>query len=228
MKKIRRVIWLLIFLSCLGLAIWIAYKSVVFPLSPDIEPLKRVFTYCVLSLMLLLIIISSIILANTIITRNNILKNYTRAKIFTLIKTQPGIHYSEIVRNLNLGKGQTTWHLSFLERFDMIRKMKSKHFVVYYPNDENLIDESISNTQLILIKSETRNQIFQYINEKPGKTQNDLMKDLNISQSTLAYHLIILEELNLITIQKKGRRGYYFINNNQSLFSENGEIKIPG
>ena len=227
MKKTKRIIWLLILLTGLGLAIWIAYRSVVLPLSPNIELIKRAITYAGLILMLIIVIISSIGLANSIITQENILKNYTRAKIFTLIKAKPGVHYSEIVRNLKLGKGQTTWHLAYLERYNMIRRLKTKRFVTYYPNDGMQIDENEFNIQLVLLKSETRNQIYEIICDKPAITQKEIKKDINVSQSTLAYHLIILEELDLITIQKKGRRRYYFVNDNNMIHNVNTKIKIP-
>ncbi|NHJ47973.1 MAG: winged helix-turn-helix transcriptional regulator [Asgard group archaeon] len=227
MKKTKQLGWLVLFLTALCLATWLTYRTLVRDLGPYIDKIWDILTYSGLVLMMLIVIISSIGLVNANITKDTILKNYTRAKIFTLIKTKPGIHYNEIVKNLELSRGQTTWHLRYLERYDMIKRMKTKQFVIFYPND-GVIDENESNIQLVLMKSETRNRIFDCIIENPGITQNNLMHKLNISQSKLAYHLIILEDLDIIYIQKKGRIRFYFVNKNEIQNNYKREINIPG
>ncbi|NHJ47338.1 MAG: ArsR family transcriptional regulator [Asgard group archaeon] len=63
---------------------------------------------------------------------------------------------------------------------------------------------------MALTKSKTRNQIYELIYDRPAITQSEIKKNVEISQSTIAYHLIILEQLKLIYIKKKGRKRFYF------------------
>jgi predicted transcriptional regulator len=200
--------WSIILLIGIAITIWIGKIAFSTPLFYDI--VERRINYSVFSLAILFLLITSIALLNTTVTRENILNNYTRAKIFTLIKTNPGIHYSEIIRNLKLSNGQATWHLTYLERFDMIRRVRSKQYLVFYPNYDFTVDEDETAVEIALTKSKTRNQIYELICDRPAITQNEIKKSITISQSTIAYHLIILEQLKLIYIKKKGRKRYYF------------------
>jgi predicted transcriptional regulator len=208
-KNIRRILWSIILIIGVALTIligWIAFSD---PFFSTIF-IQRI-SYSAFAFLLVFIIISSIGLLNSTITRENILNNYTRAKIFTLIKTNPGIHFSEIIRNLNLSKGQTSWHLTYLERFDLIKRVKNGQYLTFFPNIGFYYEEEEeSMMQTALSKSKTRNLIFETIIDRPAITQVELKKIAQISQSTLAYHLIILEQLNLIYIKKKGRKRYYF------------------
>ncbi|NHJ47976.1 MAG: ArsR family transcriptional regulator [Asgard group archaeon] len=207
LKNASRILLSSILLIGIVIAIWvgrIAFSTLFF------DVFERRMNYTVFALAILFLIITSIGLLNTAVTRDNILNNYTRAKIFTLIKTNPGIHYSEIIRNLKLSNGQATWHLTYLERFDMIRRVKSKQYLVFYPNYDFTLDEEEITVEIALTKSKTRNQIYELICDRPAITQSEIKKIIEISQSTIAYHLIILEQLKLIYIKKKGRKRYYF------------------
>lgn len=74
----------------------------------------------------------------------------------------------------------------------------------------NIIDEEKSIAQIALSKSKTRNQIYELINDRPAINQKEMKRIISISKSILAYHLTILEQLNLIFVIKKGWKRYYF------------------
>ncbi len=150
---------------------------------------------------------------NSTITQNNVLNNYNRTRIYALIKSRPGIHYSEIVEKLNLGNGQAHWHISYLERFDMIKKVKSKQYLMFYPNDGVIVNNTTSVDESRLFKSKSRQQIFDSVCQKLGITQGEIGKLVPISQSTIAYHLIILEDEDFIYIERRGCKRYYYCTN---------------
>ncbi|NHJ47970.1 MAG: helix-turn-helix domain-containing protein [Asgard group archaeon] len=80
---------------------------------------------------------------------------------------------------------------------------------------------------MALRKSKTRNIIYEHICDKPGITQNELKNSLEISQSTLSYHLILLEELTLIESRKKNRKRYYFATNYETMNNRIEKSKKP-
>ena len=207
-KKSKLAIWVFFFLITASITIcvsWMIYKYFVF-----FTPLNKKILYGVLAGALLLVLASFVGSLSSTVTYDNVLANYNRTKIYHLIKEEPGIHFSEIVRTLELSRGQTQWHLTWLERFDMIKRRRTKQYLLFYLNDGSFSDESSEITHSIVLKSETRNLILNIIREEPGITQMRIKKKVLKSQSTITYHLVILEKEDFIAIQRKGRRRYYF------------------
>ena len=207
-KKSKLGIWVFFFLIMTSITICVSlliYKYL------DIFTLigKKIL-YGVLAGVVLLVLVSFVGSLSSTVTYDNILANYNRAKIYHLIKEKPGIHFNEIVRTLELSRGQTQWHLTWLERFDMIKRRRTKQYLLFYLNDGSFSEESSEITHTIVLKSETRNLILNIIHEEPGITQMKIKKKVQRSQSTITYHLVILEQEDFIAIQRKGRRRYYF------------------
>lgn len=162
-----------------------------------------------LVIMILFLVLGSIFAIGSSLTRETILNNYQRARIFTTIEQKPGIHFNELTRNLGLSNGQASWHITCLKNFDMIRVVKVKNYTTFYSN-YNCFFGDIEPIQLVALKNETRNKIYQAICNNPKINQNQLIQLIQVSQSTIAYHLIILEQEKLIAIKKKGRIRYYY------------------
>lgn len=62
-------------------------------------------------------------------------------------------------------------------------------------------------------------QIFEHIQTFPGKSFSEIINDLQLSPSTVRFHLGTLERDNLITNSKIGKTRYFVVN-------ENNENKI--
>ena len=178
-------------------------------------PLYLFSLICAISL----IVLSLIGAVGSTLTMENILDNSTRAKIFATVILHPGIHYSELTRRLSLSNSQATWHLALLKKFQLIRSVKTNNYLLFFPNIASIFDEDDTRNYSIVLKSETRNQIFDIIRENYPITQNDIIKSLHISQSTLAYHLAILQQEELIYSKKQGRKKFYYIGNSEKLIS---------
>ena len=159
---------------------------------------------------IVILLISWLGAAGSSFTMETILDNSTRAKIFTTISLNPGIHFSELIRNLDLSRGQATWHLTLLKKFQMIRSTKFGKYLLFFPNIAFIYDEADSKNYSVVLKSETRNKILELVTETPLITQCDIKKSIDINQSTLAYHLAILEQEELISYQKQGRKKLYY------------------
>ncbi|MBK5114864.1 MAG: ArsR family transcriptional regulator [Candidatus Heimdallarchaeota archaeon] len=206
-KKRKLVIWVFFFLITTTISIcasWLIYKYLIF------TPINKKILYVVLAGAVLLVLASFVGSLNSSVTYDNVLGNFNRARIYHLIQEKPGIHFSEIVRSLELSRGQTQWHLIWLERFDMIKRIKTKQFLLFYLNDGSFSEELSEITHTIVLKSETRNLILNIIRDEPGITQMKIKKKVQKSQSTITYHLVILEQEDFIAIQRKGWRRYYF------------------
>ena len=77
------------------------------------------------------------------LTRNEILTNINRKKIYEYIQKNPGSHFNKIVSNLNLNIPVVAWHLNILIKFNFISKEEIDNSDVYF--DLNIDREIHSN-----------------------------------------------------------------------------------
>ena len=208
-KYKRLLFWLFFLLFLVGIAVALILIYPVFG-EPMLGPnYTLIGWYIGLVLSIVLLVLGSVFAIGSTLTKDNILNNYHRARIFATIEQNPGIHFNELTKTLSLSNGQTQWHLTLLGNHDMIKIVREKNFKTFYPN-YGLLFENIDTSQLVTLKNKTRNTIFQEISSNPSITQNSLQKILQIGQSTIAYHLIILEQEKLISVEIKGRKRFYF------------------
>ena len=172
------------------------------------QKVSKVLWYVTYVITIVFLILGSIAAIGSTLTKETVLNNYHRARIFATIEQNPGIHFSELTKTLDLSNGQTHWHLTCLKNFDLIRTIKERNYKTFYPN-YGMLFENIDTSQLIALKNKTRNTIYQEICSNPSINQRQLKEILQISQSTIAYHLIILEQENLIKVKRKGRKRFY-------------------
>lgn len=208
MKNIKKTpIWIILLVTCISILIISCMKIITFDDTSRSMVLKTFYQVLVISSILIFISIFGTI--NSILSRENILNNVTRAKIYSLIESQPGIHFSLIVRTLQLGKGQTSWHLSHLRRYELIRQVKSDQYLLFFSNVDLPENEMVSDHSTVF-KSDTRQRIFKLISNESAITQKQIKKQLQLSQSSIAYHLGILEREDLVYSIRENRIRYYY------------------
>ncbi len=150
------------------------------------------------------------------LTIEQVLENENRDKIITLILEQPGVHFNEILRELEISAGTLVWHLDILDTFKVIQKQRIGQYLVYYPY---IVRNPISKLDLKLRKSRTTLEILQLINDHPGMYQNQIAHRMDLNHKTVKYHIDKLIESELILKKKKGRRNLFFPSQNSERFS---------
>lgn len=198
----------------------LTYDAIITPPNPDtIVDFFKAHLATIL-LILLGLIISAVILTKTQfiaylqnraieinsshhkLTMEDVLENEYRNRIIEVVLEQPGIHYSELFREISTTPSNFAWHLDVLESYKVIKKARVGQYLVYYPfiyeNPFREIDPAI-------VKSKTTLHILDFISEEPGITQHLLAKRLSLNRKTVKYHLDKLIEANLITTKKEGR-----------------------
>lgn len=58
----------------------------------------------------------------------------------------------------------------------------------------------------------SRRQLLDRLHERNGQTLSALCEDLEMTRQAVAKHLAILEEANLVSVEKQGREKLHFIN----------------
>lgn len=72
----------------------------------------------------------------------------------------------------------------------------------------------------------TRKQVYKQIKDHPGVCQNELMRSLNISSSSIRHHLRVLNKYDYIFIYDDGRYNRYYVQNDGHFQQVNNGVKM--
>jgi len=131
------------------------------------------------------------------ISKKNILKFETRKQIYDFISENPGAHIKKISENIGLSKTNIIHHSKLLIKLDLIeerkdgncRRLYAKHTISR--KEKELID---------LLRKDTPRRIFLYLLFSISFNKTELSKELNLSTSTLSYHIDKFLKLGIIEI----------------------------
>ena len=153
----------------------------------------------------------NMIIEGTTLTKNDVLMNSTRKKIYDYLKENPGKYINRIAKELEIGNKVVFWHLNILEKFNFIKKIIVDNHVIYFDSNINLRDSN----KLYLISKEKCKRIINYLKiNNFGITKSHLSRDLNIHRNTIEKYVNSLEEFNIITKTKRSNQVLYFIEGN--------------
>lgn len=142
------------------------------------------------------------------LTMAEVLENENRDQIIRLVLENPGIHFNELLRKMEISAGNLAWHLDILETFKVIYKQRVGQFLVYFPYLEK---NPLSKLELKLQKSQTTLEILQLLGDHPdGMFQSQIARRMDLNHKTVKYHLEKLIDADIIKITKEGRRIRYF------------------
>lgn len=137
------------------------------------------------------------------IEKDELLENDRRARIFELIKANPGIHLSEIARELEYAWGTTLHHLRKLRADRLILFKDIGHHKSFFVNGSGLSEKQME--ALSLIKSGTLAQLAEYLEQHPRTTLKELSEALSISPPLAAFHIRKLEKAGLVAKVRDGK-----------------------
>jgi DNA-binding MarR family transcriptional regulator len=146
----------------------------------------------------------------TYLSFDDIFENENRRNIISKILQEPGIHNNELLRQCNLQKGQLQWHLEVLLQYGIIKKEKLGQYNIFFPTITG--KAKAKNIRRIIAKSKTTLKILDIIEKNPGIISSSIAKKLNITRSSVKYHIDKLSRKNIISLLHHGRKIKLFIN----------------
>jgi DNA-binding MarR family transcriptional regulator len=126
--------------------------------------------------------------------KNELLNLEIRRKIYKYIKDNPGLHLHELARKLEINYHNLRYHLSCLEKNDIITIKTSNSYSRVYPNKICTIDKKLLN----IIRQETPRNILLYLCYSAVCSQKELSIELERHHTTIEYHLKKLIDLDII------------------------------
>jgi DNA-binding MarR family transcriptional regulator len=137
----------------------------------------------------------------TRIQKEDVLDQFVRGQIYGYIKTNPGVHYNQILRQVGVKNGTLSYHLGVLEKTQLIQsRREGLKYRAFYPTGMTFPKEERFRLTGLQI------QIIDHIKGRPGLTQKEIARLLGQKPQTINYNIKVLAQAGLIHVTKKGRK----------------------
>jgi predicted transcriptional regulator len=133
-----------------------------------------------------------------------------RQSLYSLIAESPGLHFRELQRRTRMATGQLNYHLKWLQDRSVIKTITDGQFIRFY-TFEKLGEEE--RTILELSRQESVRHILIHLLDSGRENHENIVNRLDLSPSTVSWHLKKLVNANILTKEMDGRKSYYHIEN---------------
>ena len=139
--------------------------------------------------------------------KEEVLENPLRDDILQVVQDQPGISASELGRRLDCGWGTLVYHLTVLERMQLVSSAREgRHKRFFAQGRINYSDKGAVG----LLANPAARTILDAVRSTPGVIQKDLSERLGLAAGTIAWHVERLEAEGLVVREEDGRSVRYF------------------
>ncbi len=145
--------------------------------------------------------------------KDQILENENRRKIYSLIKSNPGIHLRELQRVSNLPLSTVNYHTEYLRRRKIILNEKEGNLARFYAKH---IDENDKRLLKVLRQKRLREIVLFVLVNRRAKSKF-IAENLDLPRSTLSFYLKYLVKHNVLAREKVGYNNIYTIINEDEL-----------
>ena len=149
----------------------------------------------------LLLLFTLLLPLYTRIQKEDVLDQFVRGQIYGFIKTNPGVHYNQILRKVGVKNGTLSYHLGVLEKTELIQsRREGLKYRAFYPTGMNFPKAERFRLTDLQIK------IIGCIRSQPGLPQKEIARLLGQKPQTINYNIKVLGQAGLISVVKAGRK----------------------
>lgn len=156
---------------------------------------------------------------------DRIAKQPVRQRLLGLIDQEPGIHASQLCREVGESWGTVQYHLGLLRKAQMVRSVSAGRERQFYP--PSVQPEHVR--MLALLRQGRREEIAHFIHANPGARQVDICRGLRVSRKTFRASIVPLMEEGLLRERKGLQTNRYFPGDALGgLLGEEAEVPLSG
>jgi len=127
-----------------------------------------------------------------------------RAKILSYIKRNPGTHFSQILKRLELSSGRLTYHIMKLEEAEKIFAIYEKYWKRFYPI--SMKDEKIPKPL-----TPRQKETCDFIRKHPGSTYMELVGKFGKTRQAIIYHMNKLLKMGLVRGERVKNKFHFYV-----------------
>lgn len=139
-------------------------------------------------------------------SKEKVLINQCRRRIYNYITKYPGTHFSLLRKKVlynalgTIGSsGQLVWHVEMLLKFNYIKKIKVGNYTVFLPFDMD--DET--GKLFFLLRDKINNKLLNLLVEQQSIIKSEIYKTINEKREDVYYRLKNLIDYGLISLGKE-------------------------
>jgi predicted transcriptional regulator len=129
----------------------------------------------------------------------------TRQRIFDFVREHPGSSARTVQRGVNLGWGETAYHLDQMLRAGLLFRERGGRRDYYFPADMVPSDRQL----LLTMQSAIERGLLVELARSNGLSFGELGDRLKVGKSTLAFHLKFLLALGIVEADPSGSTRTY-------------------
>ncbi len=131
-----------------------------------------------------------------------------RKRIAEYIRRNPGVHFRQISRDLDLAIGQLDFHMNALVKGEVLVKESGTGNARFYVRDKFSKDERKA---MSILRREIPRGIVLYLLDNPGSGPSKILGNFTFTSATMSYHLRRLEKTGVLRVDQDGRERHYFV-----------------
>ncbi|MFB6101345.1 MAG: winged helix-turn-helix transcriptional regulator [Haloplanus sp.] len=125
-----------------------------------------------------------------------------RRQVREYVHTNPGVHFNELVRNLDIATGQAQYHLRRLSRHDEVVAERIQGRTHYFDTAYDAWQRRV----LSLYRRETARELITHLLDEGELSAATLADRLDLARSTVSWHIDYLEDAGIVDTSY-GERG---------------------
>jgi DNA-binding transcriptional ArsR family regulator len=139
-------------------------------------------------------------------TKEEALELDARRHIYEYILATPGTHLRGVHRAVRLPFGQVLYHLNYLEKLDLVVVKKDGKFSRYFV--KNLLGRKEKDV-ISVLRHEVPRTIAILLLFRKEMSHKQILEHVDVSPSTLSFHLAKMVESEVVTREQRGRESIY-------------------
>lgn len=139
----------------------------------------------------------------TRISDDQLLEHPVRQQIYEAIGSNPGIHASELAREVGIGWGTVSHHLQKLQKGSMVAERKVNNQKCFFHNGGTVgsTDMEVAGA----VRGDSASRIAQFVHHHPMTSQKDMCTALDMSPALASFHVKKLANLGVLEKVRHGK-----------------------
>lgn len=144
----------------------------------------------------------------------NPLENEVRKRVYEQVQEYPGLHLSELARNVEVDTNHAKYHLRVLEDNGLVSSRRDDGYWRFYPR----VDADVGQREVLqprdkeylsLLRRKVPLRVTLVLLDREEANATILQDELDIAASTVHYHTSKMEDAGLLESSKEGRQRIY-------------------